>query len=84
MKTTLSSRGQVVLPAAIRRRLGLEAGATLEVETEEGHIVLKPVARRPAKTSIKTSPATGLPLLVVNSATTLTSEQVKEFLADFP
>ena len=31
--TRLSSRGQVVIPAAIRRRLGLAAGEPLLVET---------------------------------------------------
>jgi AbrB family looped-hinge helix DNA binding protein len=32
MKTTVSSRGQIVLPAEIRRKDGIEAGQELEVE----------------------------------------------------
>ena len=39
----LSSNGQIVVPAAIRRRLGLEGGDILRVTLEEDVIRLKPV-----------------------------------------
>jgi antitoxin PrlF len=42
---TLSSKGQLVIPAAMRRRLGLAAGAALHVSEESGRIVLSPVRR---------------------------------------
>jgi AbrB family looped-hinge helix DNA binding protein len=42
---TLSSKGQLVIPAAMRRRLGLSAGAALQVSEESGRIVLSPVRR---------------------------------------
>ena len=45
--TRLSSRGQVVIPDAIRRRLSLEAGAEFVVIGEEDTIVLKRI-RKPA------------------------------------
>ena len=39
----LSSRGQLVIPAELRRALDLERGSRLEVELENGHIVLTPI-----------------------------------------
>lgn len=43
----VSSKGQIVLPAALRRRLGMGAGARLEVLEEPGGLrlrVIRPVA----------------------------------------
>ncbi|MBI5440186.1 MAG: AbrB/MazE/SpoVT family DNA-binding domain-containing protein [Deltaproteobacteria bacterium] len=37
----LSSKSQIVLPAAIRRSLGLQAGDWLEVAQEGDHVVLR-------------------------------------------
>lgn len=45
---TVSSKGQIVLPAATRRRLGLGAGARLEVIEEEDGLrirVVKPIKK---------------------------------------
>lgn len=39
----LSPRGQVTLPAALRRALGLRAGDAFRVRIEDGRIVLDPV-----------------------------------------
>lgn len=39
--TRLSSKGQVVIPEAIRRRLGLESGTRFVVAGEDGTVVLK-------------------------------------------
>ena len=41
--TKLSSKGQVVIPEPIRRRLGLEAGTEFVVLGEGGTVVLKVV-----------------------------------------
>jgi len=41
--TALSSRGQVVLPASIRKRLGLTAGTQFVVISDDENILLKPV-----------------------------------------
>lgn len=46
---TVSSKGQVVLPADIRRRLGLMAGTQMEVIEEPDGVRL--VVSRPVKTS---------------------------------
>ncbi len=40
---TMSSKGQIVLPAEIRQKLGLKAGSKLAVYADEDAIVLKPV-----------------------------------------
>jgi len=45
---TVSSKGQIVLPAAIRRRLGMGAGAKLEVIEDTDGVklrVLRPVEK---------------------------------------
>lgn len=45
MSTILvSSKGQIVLPAELRRRLGMGAGARLEVRERSGELILR-VAR---------------------------------------
>lgn len=36
----LSSKSQIVIPAEVRRRLGLQPGDRLRVEVEDGRIVL--------------------------------------------
>lgn len=85
MKTTLSSKGQVVLPAAVRRKLGLVAGAMLDVALEAGRIVLEPARARPHPPKLGTDRRTGLPKLeAAPRAPRLTSRQVREFLADYP
>jgi len=43
MIVTVSSKGQVVIPAEIRRKFGLRKGKRLAVFVEDEKIVLKPV-----------------------------------------
>ena len=45
--TTLSSKGQVILPAAIRRRRNWQAGTRLTVEETADGVLLRPVAAFP-------------------------------------
>jgi AbrB family looped-hinge helix DNA binding protein len=40
----VSARGQITLPASMRRRLGIKAGGVLVVEDREGELVLRPAA----------------------------------------
>jgi len=42
MVTKISTKGQVVLPSAIRRRLGLQPGDPPDVNAEGDRIVLTP------------------------------------------
>jgi len=86
MVTKVSSRGQVVLPGPIRRKLGIRAGDPLEASVEAGRIVLTP-AKKPSRSKgrIIYDPTTGLPALDAGpDAPVLTHEEVKAMLADFP
>ncbi|MBP7865750.1 MAG: AbrB/MazE/SpoVT family DNA-binding domain-containing protein [Acidobacteria bacterium] len=40
----VSARGQITLPAGMRRRLGIEAGGVLIAEEDDGKIILRPAA----------------------------------------
>jgi len=40
----VSARGQITLPASMRRRLGIKAGGVLVVEDRKGELVLRPAA----------------------------------------
>ena len=40
----VSGRGQITLPANMRKRLGIEAGGVLIAEEREGDILLRPAA----------------------------------------
>lgn len=85
MQTKLSTKGQVVLPSRIRNKLGLRPGDPLDASVEGGRIVLTPRKKCARKVRIIKDPVTGLPVLTAGpNAPILTSEQVKEILADFP
>jgi AbrB family looped-hinge helix DNA binding protein len=83
--TKISTKGQVVLPQAIRRQMNLRAGDLLEARIEGERIVLTPRKKRSRKVRIIKDPLTGLPVLTAGpGAPKLTSKQVAEILADFP
>ena len=85
MKTTVSTKGQVVVPSGIRRKLRLQPGDSLEARIEGQEIVLTPRKDRPTKARIIRDPITGLPTLTAGAkAPKLTSAEVREILADFP
>jgi len=85
MQTKVSTKGQVVLPGQLRRRLGIRAGDALDAKIEDGRIVLKPRTKRARPTHIVSDPVTGLPVLSTGTeAPTLSSKEVAEILASFP
>jgi AbrB family looped-hinge helix DNA binding protein len=85
MKTKISTKGQVVLPSRIRRRLGLQPGDSLDAELEGERIILIPRKARRGSARIIKDPITGLPVLTAGAdAAKLTSEQVREILTEFP
>jgi len=47
METTATSKGQVVIPSSIRRKLGIDAGTRFHVELDEANaqIILRPITR---------------------------------------
>ncbi len=85
MVTRISTKGQVVLPSPLRRRLGLLAGDSLDASIEAGRIVLTPHKKASPRAKIVKDPVTGLPVLTLGpGAPMVTHKQVKEMLADFP
>ena len=85
MTTKVSTKGQVVLPGPVRRKLGIRAGDTLLTKIEGGRIILIPQRKRTQKVKIVKDSITGLPVLSAGpKASTLSSREVREILADFP
>jgi AbrB family looped-hinge helix DNA binding protein len=85
MQTKVSTKGQVVLPSPIRRKLGLRTGDPLDAKIEGGSIVLTPRSTRSRKVMILVDPITGLPVLSAGpDAPILSSKQVHDILSDFP
>jgi AbrB family looped-hinge helix DNA binding protein len=85
MRTRVSTKGQVVIPQAVREKLQLRRGDPLETRIEGGRIVLIPTRKRSPKARILRDPLTGLPVLTAGrNALRLTSKQVAEILAEFP
>jgi AbrB family looped-hinge helix DNA binding protein len=85
MQTKVSTKGQVVIPGPLRRRLGIRAGDPLEANIEAGRIVLSPQKKRRPRIRIVSDPITGLPVLSGGlEAPVLSSKEVAEILSDFP
>jgi AbrB family looped-hinge helix DNA binding protein len=85
METRVSTKGQVVLPGPLRRRLGILAGDPLDANIEAGRIVLTPRKKRPHRAKIIADPVTGLPVLSAGvDAPVFRSKEVEEILANFP
>lgn len=84
MKTTLSTKGQIVVPLDVRQALRIEAGDALDIRIEAGSIVLTPINEF-HEGAIVNDPLTGFPVLTFGGdAPLLTSEEVAEILRDFP
>lgn len=49
--TKLSAKGQVVIPADVRRALGLSAGQTLQVTRTGGGVLLTPMLPKSGRTT---------------------------------
>jgi AbrB family looped-hinge helix DNA binding protein len=45
METAITIKGQVVIPAKIRHRLGIKKGSRFHVEERNGEIILRPLNR---------------------------------------
>ena len=85
MELKLSTKGQIVLAGAIRRRLGLQPGDSLDAKVQAGRVVLTPRKMRFSKVAFLVDPITGLPVISVGEgAPRLSSKQVREILAEFP
>jgi AbrB family looped-hinge helix DNA binding protein len=85
MQTRVSTKGQVVLPGPIRRKLGISAGDPLNVAIEKDRIVLTQPRKPKYEARIVKDPVTGFIAIDMGpDAPILTSEMVRELLSDFP
>ena len=62
MQTTLSSKGQIVLPAPMRRVLGLKAKSKVLIEERDGGIFIRPVRKATAVAPIEYLPVGAIKL----------------------
>jgi AbrB family looped-hinge helix DNA binding protein len=85
MELKLSTKGQIVLAGAIRRRLGLQPGDSLDAKVQAGRVVLTPRKTRFSNVTLLVDRITSLPVLSAGvGAPHLSSRQVREILAEFP
>jgi AbrB family looped-hinge helix DNA binding protein len=85
MQTRVSTKGQIVLPVPLRRKLGIRAGDPLDIAIEKDRIVLTQASKPKYEARIVKNPVTGFIALDLGpDAPILTSEMVKELLTDFP
>jgi AbrB family looped-hinge helix DNA binding protein len=85
MQTRVSTKGQIVLPGPLRRKLDIRSGDRLDISLERDGILLKQASKPKYEARIVKDPVTGWPVLDAGpDAPILTSEMVKEMLADFP
>jgi AbrB family looped-hinge helix DNA binding protein len=85
MRTTVSTRGAVVLPESFRRRLGIRGGDPLDIDIEEDRIVLTHPPKQKYEARMVKDPVTGFIAIDLGpDAPILTSEMVRELLTDFP
>lgn len=78
MVITIDAAGRVVIPQALRRRLGLQGGSKLEVEEVDGAIVLRPASK--VRMEIGDD---GMPILRAPKGTPpLTSDDVRRLIEE--
>jgi AbrB family looped-hinge helix DNA binding protein len=48
VKTTANSKGQIIIPASLRKKLGIKEGTRIQIEFDEAadEIILKPITRK--------------------------------------
>lgn len=85
MQTTLSTKGQVVLPQGARQKLALQAGAKFFCRVSKGSIVLTPKTTPRGKPRLVRDRMTGLTITQSPaSRPVVTSDQVRAALTGFP
>jgi AbrB family looped-hinge helix DNA binding protein len=86
VKITISTKGQLVLPLAARTKYRIEPGDQLDLVLQEDEMRLVPRRKqRKFKPRFIKDPITGMDVLTLGpGAPTITSDQVKRLLEDFP
>jgi AbrB family looped-hinge helix DNA binding protein len=74
MRTTIDAAGRIVVPKALRERLGFVAGTELEIEAVDGRLEVAV----PSRVSVEDGPHG--PRFVAEDADPLTAEQVREMI----
>lgn len=74
MLKTLSSKGQLVLPAAYRRKMGLAAGSEIRIREDGDRLILEPA--RPNKAKFVQSPGCARPILSIGSNRRITDNDL--------
>ena len=78
MAVTIDAAGRVVIPQALRRRLGLRGGTKLDIEEIDGAIVLRPAS----KVRIEIA-EDGMPILRAPEGTpAMTTEDVRRLIEE--
>jgi len=62
MQLTISSKGQLVIPAPMRRRLSLKARSKVEIEERDGGLFIRPARRAKPIEPIEYAPPGSLKL----------------------
>ena len=77
MTITIDAAGRVVIPQAVRRRLGLEAGTKFDIEEIDGSIVLRPTSLVQIDIA-----ADGLPILRATGPGHMSTEDVRKVIEE--
>jgi AbrB family looped-hinge helix DNA binding protein len=80
VKTKLSSKGQIVIPLEIRKRLGLPVGAFMDCQLDQNRIILSPCESNPKATLVTDAPYIALEAPV--GAPEMSPESVKDILSE--
>ena len=83
MTTTLSSKGQLVLPPAARRKLKLSPGERLSVELRDDGVFIRPL-HQTSEYELKPHPSSRLPRMVpkVRSSRKVTRDEIARLNAE--
>ena len=65
MVKTISSKGQLVLPAAYRRKLGLSCGSEIRISEDGDRLILEPA--RPVQSKFVQTSGCSRPILSIGS-----------------
>lgn len=83
--TTLSSKGQVVLPRLVRSKLHLAPGTKFVCEIHGDSVILTPEHPRRFVREYVTDPQTGLRVTkAIDDSEPVTTEMIKALLEDYP
>lgn len=82
IKSRLSTKGQLVIPARLREALNLRPGDQVEMELEGRALVLRRQSQRAAR--LKRGKFGRLVLVAAQSAPVMTTESVTALLAELP